>query len=180
VLAHRKRERQNNVDLLLTSYYLAACREALQTVPEIAPSHAPLPARLGVSLAGADGDVHSSLVDADDPPLPLDERLRLFDRALRAGGKAVLDTADLLIDNYGAAGSVLMTPTALGAGGAASVGIGRVRRSIVVKNIDGDEAPRVGAVCYVTLTFLPDRIAPPRANRFLAEVVRILERWGEK
>ncbi|HET7130775.1 MAG TPA: E3 binding domain-containing protein, partial [Gammaproteobacteria bacterium] len=180
VLGHRKRERQNNVDLLVTSYFLAACREALQAVPEIASSTAPLPARLGVSLAGTDGDVHCSVVDADDPPLALDERLRAFDRALRAGGKAVLDTADLLIDNYGAAGSVLMTPTALGAGGAPSVGIGRMRRGLVMKNVDGDEAPRVGVVCYVTLTFVPHRIAPPRANRFLAELVRVLEHWPEK
>jgi pyruvate/2-oxoglutarate dehydrogenase complex dihydrolipoamide acyltransferase (E2) component len=177
VLGHRKRERQNNVEVLLTSYFLAACREALGAVPEIAASHAPLPVRLGVSLAGADGDVHSSVIDADDAPLALDERLRAFDRALRAGGKAVLDTADLLIDNYGAGGSVLMTPTALGAGGAPSVGIGRVRRALVVKNVDGDEAPRMGAVCYVTLTFLPDRIPPQRANRFLAELVRVLEHW---
>jgi hypothetical protein len=46
-----------------------------------------------------------------------------------------------------------------------------------VKNVDGDEAPRMGAVCYVTLTFLPDRIPPQRANRFLAELVRVLEHW---
>ena len=132
-------------------------------------------------LATADGDARTSVVDADDPPLPsLDSAVRAFDRALRADGKAVLDTADLLIDNYGAGGSLLMTPTPLGAGGAASVGIGRVRRTIVVKAADGEDAPRVAAVCYVTLTFLPDRIAPHRANRFLAEVVRVLEQWPDE
>ena len=173
VLAHRKRERQSEVDLLLTSYYLAACREALHAVPEVAPASGPLPARLGVLLAGPDGDVRTLLVDADDPPLALDDRVRAFDRALRTGSKAVLDTADFVIDNYGGSGSVLMTPMPLGPGGAASIGIGRARRGLV----DGEDAPRVGAVCYVTLTFLPDRIAPHRANRFVAEVVRVLEHW---
>ncbi|HZF32041.1 MAG TPA: E3 binding domain-containing protein [Gammaproteobacteria bacterium] len=181
VLGRRKRERQsNNVEPLLTSYFLAACREALHMVPEVAAKDGPLPARLGVLLAAADGEVRTSIVDTDEPPLPsLDERVRAFDRALRASGKAVLDTAELLIDNYGASGSLLMTPTPLGAGGIASIGIGRVRRTIVVKNVDGEEAPRVAAVCYVTLTFLPDRIAPHRANRFVAELVRVLEQWPD-
>jgi pyruvate/2-oxoglutarate dehydrogenase complex dihydrolipoamide acyltransferase (E2) component len=178
VLAHRKRERQsNNPEPLLTSYYVAACREALTIVPEVAAKDGPLPARLGVVLASADGEVRTSIIDADEPPLPLDLRARAFDRALRAGGKAPLDTAELLIDNYGASGSLLMTPTPLGPGRAASIGIGRARRTIVVK--DGDEAPRVAAVCYITLTFLPDRIEPHRANRFLAELVRSLETWPD-
>jgi pyruvate/2-oxoglutarate dehydrogenase complex dihydrolipoamide acyltransferase (E2) component len=178
VLAHRKRERQNgNAEPLLTSYYVAACRQALTIVPEVAAKDGPLPARLGVLLASADGESRTSIVDADEPPLPLDERVRTFDRALRAGGKAPLDTAELLIDNYGGTGSLLMTPTPLGSGRAASIGIGRARRAIVVK--DGDEAPRVAAVCYVTLTFLPDRIEPHRANRFVAELVRVLEQWPD-
>jgi 2-oxoglutarate dehydrogenase E2 component (dihydrolipoamide succinyltransferase) len=181
VLARRKRERlANNAEPLLTSYYVAACREALRTVPEVATKDGPLPARLGVLLAAVDGEVRTSIVDADDPPLAsLDERVRMFDRALRTGGNAVLDTADLLIDNYGASGSLLMTPTPLGPGRVASVGIGRLRRAIVVKNADGEEAPRVATVCYVTLTFLPDQIAPHRANRFVAELVRVLEQWPD-
>jgi pyruvate/2-oxoglutarate dehydrogenase complex dihydrolipoamide acyltransferase (E2) component len=178
VLAHRKRDRQgNNPEPLLTSYYAAACREALTVVPEVAAKDGPLPARLGVLLASADGEARTSIIDADEPPLPLDQRARAFDRALRAGGKAPLDTAELLIDNYGASGSLLMTPTPLGPGRAASIGIGRARRTIVVK--DGDEAPRIAAVCYITLTFLPDRIEPHRANRFLAELVRALETWPD-
>lgn len=178
VLAHRKRERQSgNPEPLLTSYFVAACREALTTVPEIAAKDGPLPARLGVLLASADGDTRTSIVDADEPPLPLDARVRAFDRALRAGSKTPLDTAELVIDNYGATGSLLMTPTPLGPGRAASLGIGRARRTIVVK--DGDEAPRVAAVCYVSLTFLPDRIEPNRANRFVADLVRVMENWPD-
>ena len=45
--------------------------------------------------------------------------------------------------------------------------------------MDGDEAARITAVCYVTLTFLPDRVALNRANRFLAQLVRVLEQWPE-
>jgi pyruvate/2-oxoglutarate dehydrogenase complex dihydrolipoamide acyltransferase (E2) component len=84
-----------------------------------------------------------------------------------------------LIHHYGLSGSVLATPTPLGANHAASLGIGRVRREVVVKNVDGDEVPRITAVCYVTLTFRPERVALHRANRFLAQLVRVLEQWPE-
>ena len=63
--------------------------------------------------------------------------------------------ANLLVHHYGESGSLLATPTPIGAGHAASVGVGRVRREIVVRTVDGVEAPRVAARCYVTLSFLP-------------------------
>jgi hypothetical protein len=63
---------------------------------------------------------------------------------------------------------------------AGSIGIGRVRREIVVRTTDdGEEAPRVTARCYVSLSFLPERIALHRANQFMAHAVRILEQWPE-
>jgi hypothetical protein len=37
----------------------------------------------------------------------------------------------------------------------------------------------VAATCYVTLTFLPDRLPLNRANRFVAQFVRVLERWPD-
>jgi 2-oxoglutarate dehydrogenase E2 component (dihydrolipoamide succinyltransferase) len=177
VLSHRKRARRDAAEILLTSYFLAACAEALRAVPEIAAdgrARAGAP-RLGVLLGAADGAVRRTLVAADEPAL--DERLRALDRQLRASGDDDLDAAQLLVHHYGPSGSLLATPTELGAGHAASVGIGRVRRQIVVKAVDAEEAPRVTALCYVTLTFVPDRVTLNRANRFVAEVVRVLEQW---
>jgi hypothetical protein len=138
-----------------------------------------------VLLAATDGDVRSTLVDRFDTLdgsgrlAPLDERLRSLDRALRAFGSAPLDDAALLIHHYGSSGSVLATPTPLGPKHAASLGIGRTRRQIVIKAVDGDEGPRAAAICYVTLTFRPERLPLNRANRFLSELVRTLEGWPE-
>jgi pyruvate/2-oxoglutarate dehydrogenase complex dihydrolipoamide acyltransferase (E2) component len=184
VLGHRKAQRRNNVEVVLTSYYLVACGEALRAVPEVAAGGGDgMDARLGVLLASAEGEERTTLVDAIDtvedfgPLASLDARLRSFDQALRAIGDAPLDDASLLVHHYGPSGSVLATPTPLPIGHVASVGVGRVRRQIVVR--DGDEAPRVAAMCYVTLTFVPDRLPLSRANRFVAQLVRVLEQWPE-
>lgn len=183
VLSHRKRERRGDIELLLASYFVAACVEALSAAPEITagvpdaalPASAELAPRLGVLLATTDGSVRRSLVATDTAAV--DERLRAIDEQLRKSVDDDLRPAHILIHCYGASGSLLATPTAIGAGHVGSIGIGRVRREIVVKTVDGQEAPRVAAVCYLTFTFRPERLSLARANRFVGEWVRVLEQW---
>jgi 2-oxoglutarate dehydrogenase E2 component (dihydrolipoamide succinyltransferase) len=181
VMSHRKQLRQSGTDMLSTSYYLVGCAEALRIVPETASSDGAAAAwpRFGVLLASTEGEVRSTLVEASAAANgSLDDRLVAFDRALRSSAQDDLGTAGLMVHHYGISGSLLATPLPLGAGQAASVGIGRVRRTIVIiKNADGEDAPRVAAMCYLTLTFAPERISLERANRFLAHLVRTLEHW---
>lgn len=174
VLSHRKRERRGEVEPALTSYVVAACADALRAVPEVAaPPHAGAP-RLGVLVAAAAGRLYRSLVVAPDAGYG---GLPLIDAQLRSAGDDDIASAQLWIHHYGGSGSLLATPTELGPAHTASVGIGRVRREIVVKTVDGEEGPRVAARCYVSLTFRPERLALARANQFLATLVRILEQW---
>jgi 2-oxoglutarate dehydrogenase E2 component (dihydrolipoamide succinyltransferase) len=177
VLAHRKRLRGENVDLLTTSYFLAALADLLDMGPELVGA-AP---RFGVLRSTADGELYSALVDTASlaPDTTLDERVRALDAELRANLDTAVTEADLLVHHYGEGGSLLATPTPIGTGHAASVGIGRVRRDLVVRAVDGVESPRVAARCYVTLTFLPSRIAFERGNQLLAHVVHLLEQWPE-
>jgi len=183
VLSHRKRERRGDVELLLASYFIAACLDALGSVPELAagvpdsaqPKSDELAPRLGVLLATTDGSVRRALIVT--AATALDERLRAVDARLRTSVDDDLRPAQVLIHHYGASGSLLATPTPIGAGHVGSIGIGRVRRAIVVKTVDGQEAPRVTALCYLTLSFRPERIALERANRFAGELVRVIEQW---
>jgi pyruvate/2-oxoglutarate dehydrogenase complex dihydrolipoamide acyltransferase (E2) component len=180
VLSHRKKLRQSGTEVLVTSYYLVGCAEALRAVREIGAIDGDGAAwpRFGALLASTEDELRSTLVDASAAADgSLDERLLAFDRALRASGQDDLGAAALTVHHYGLSGSLLATPLPLGPGQAASVGIGRARRSIVIKTTDGEEAPRVGAMCYITVTFAPERITLQRANRFLAHVVRTLEHW---
>lgn len=176
VLGHRKRLRGENAELLLTSYFLAAFAEALAAVPEITWGDPPC---IGVELTTADGDVRPLKLDSVDATQPLAERARSIDAELRRNVGANLAGTNLLIHHYGASGSLLATPTPLGPGHAASAGIGRARREIVLRNVDGDETPRVTTRCHLSLSFLPDHVALHRANQFLAHTVRLLEQWPD-
>jgi 2-oxoglutarate dehydrogenase E2 component (dihydrolipoamide succinyltransferase) len=177
VLSHRKRRRQENAEALLTSYFLVACSEASKLVPEAAASRGA--ACFGVLLEATDGIVRTALVDcAEESPLgSIDDRLHAVDRELRATTARDLASASLLVHHHGTSGSLIATPTPIGDGQSASLGIGRVRREIVVRNVNGEEAPRVAALCYVSLSFHADRLELHRANRFLAQLVRVLEQW---
>jgi hypothetical protein len=74
---------------------------------------------------------------------------------------------------------VLATPTPLGTGRVASLGVGRARREIVLRSIDGEETPRATTRCHLSLSFLPEHVTLRRANQFLAHTVRLLEQWPE-
>jgi 2-oxoglutarate dehydrogenase E2 component (dihydrolipoamide succinyltransferase) len=183
VLSHRKQQRRRNVDVLLTSYYVIACSEALRAVPEAVakPAGQRGSPPFGLVLATADGGVRTALLETSAGPAPvaLEERLREVDAGIRASAAADLGPAGLLIHDYGASGSLVATPTPIGAGHTAGLGIGRVRRQMVLRSTNGDETPAVAALCYLSLSFYPDRLALHRANRFLAELVRVLEQWPE-
>ena len=178
VLSHRKRLRRENAELLtLASYVLSALASAVEETPELA---AGMPVRFGVWLTTADGELRSALVDLPSPlPQSLEERARALDTALRTNLDADVKAANLLLHSYGESGSLLATPSPIGDGHAASIGLGRVRRELVVRAIDGVETPRVAAHCYISVSFFDDRIAFQRANRALADTVRILESWPD-
>jgi 2-oxoglutarate dehydrogenase E2 component (dihydrolipoamide succinyltransferase) len=178
VLAHRKRLRRDHNELLTTtSYVLTALASALEATPELAVD---APVRFGVWLTTPDGELRSSLVELPDPmPEPLEEQARAFDLALRANLDADLAPATLLVHAYGESGSLLVTPTPIGNGHVASVGIGRIRREVVVRVVDGVETPRVAARCYLSVSFFDDRVGFHRANRAFADTVRILENWPD-
>ncbi len=178
VLAHRRELRKHGTEPALTSYFLVAVGEALRAVPEVADASPPV--NLGAVLCLPDGRVQSSIVGAGDGAAleSLADRLLAVDKALRFSARYAAPNArlvDLLVHHHGTGGSLVATPTPIGEEHVASVGVGRVRREIAIR--EEDQTPRVAHACYVSLSFLPDRIELARANRFLAQLVRVLEHW---
>ena len=177
VLAHRRRLRRNNVELTTTSYFLTALAAALETAPELTAGE---PVRFGVSLTASDGRLRSSVLAVPDTLAEsLDERVRAIDIALRANLHTPLEHSNLLVHHYGESGSLLATPTPIAAGHVASVGIGRLRREVVVRVVDGAETPRIATCCHVSLSFTADRVPLHDANAALAAAVAVLESWPE-
>jgi len=178
VLAHRKTLRGNSVELLTTSYFLTALATALDAAPEITAGQAPL---FGVLQTMPDGTLRSALIDfaAVGWDSALADRVLAVDAALRSNMGTDPAAGNLLVHHYGESGSVLATPTPIGDDNAASVGIGRVRREVVVRTVNGAEAARLAARCYLSLSFRADRVPLHHANRALAAAVQILENWPE-
>jgi pyruvate/2-oxoglutarate dehydrogenase complex dihydrolipoamide acyltransferase (E2) component len=177
VLAHRRRLRRDDIELTTTSYFLTALAAALEKAPELTAGE---PVRFGVSLTASDGRLRSSVLEVPDTLAEsLDERVRAIDIALRANLHTPLEHSNLLVHHYGESGSLLATPTPIGAGHVASVGIGRLRREVVVRVADGIESPRVATCCHVSLSFAADRVPLHDANRALAAAVALIESWPE-
>ena len=178
VLAHRKKLRLGDVEILTTSYFLTALAAALDATPEITAGHAPC---FGVSLITAEGELYAALLDtaAIAWDRDLGERVQSVDSALRANLGADVSAANLLVHHYGESGSLLATPTPIGDGHEASIGIGCVRREIGFRAVNGVETPRATLRCYLSLSFCSDRVPLHHANRALAEAVRILESWPD-
>jgi 2-oxoglutarate dehydrogenase E2 component (dihydrolipoamide succinyltransferase) len=176
VLAHRKKVRLEETELLITSYFLTALAAALDATPEITAGHAP---RFGVLLTTTDGDLRSALLDtaAVSWDSSLEERVRAVDAALRANLDVDVSSANLLVHHYGESGSLLATPTPIGSGHVASIGVGRLRREIAVRTNDGVETPRVATRCYLSLSFFEHSVPLHHANRALAAATGILESW---
>ena len=105
VLAHRRKLRLENAELLTTSYFLTALAAALDAAPEITTGEPP---RFGVWLTTVDGERRSSFLDAPSvlPEAALDERVRAIDAALRANLDADVAPANLLVHHYGESGSL--------------------------------------------------------------------------
>ena len=177
VLAHRRRLRRDNIELLTTSYFMTALAAALEIAPELTAGE---PVRFGVSLTASDGRLRSSVLEVPDTLAgTLEDRVRAIDIAMRANLHTPLEHSNLLVHHYGESGSVLATPTPIGAGHVASVGIGHLRREVVVRVVDGVESPRVATCCYVSLSFLADRVPLHDANRALAAAVSVIENWPD-
>ena len=156
---------------------LTALAGAIEATPDLVDGG---PVRFGVWLTTPGGEVRPSLVDLPDPrPDTLEARARAFDSALRANLDADLGLANLLVHAYSDSGSLLATPTPIGTGHAASIGVGCIRRELVVRVINGVETARVAARCYLSISFFDDRVPFHRANRALADSVRILENWPD-
>jgi 2-oxoglutarate dehydrogenase E2 component (dihydrolipoamide succinyltransferase) len=194
VLTHRKRHAQHGVEPTITSYYLVACGAALESVPEVGASPERV-GEIGVWLGTSDGDAKPLLIDvaAEPPGTPAGTRVQGVDLRIRAAATSAATAAaadpdedpfegaatSMLVHQHGASGSLFATATPLGPGHAASLGVGRVRKQIVVRHVDGDDGPRVAALAYLTLSFDPRRVTLQRANRFMGELVRFLEYWPE-
>ncbi len=191
VLAHRKANRDSyrdrGAELTLTTYFLAAAAQALRKVPEVNSSMDGNELLLwdeinvGVAVAlGGDGLVV--------PVLRGVHQMNLFgiakglaeitDRArARTLGPEEMQGGTFTISNHGVSGSLLAAPVIINQPQSAILGIGKLRKEVVVREVDGEDLIRIAPMCYLTLSLDHRVLDAYTANAFLSELVSMLEGW---
>ena len=191
-LAHRARHaadyQARGARLTLTAYFVSACAQVLQAIPEVnATFHSDAlelhaDANIGVGTAlGNKGLIVPVIHRAQTLNLfSIAQRLGQVVEAARAGKLAPEEVrgGTFTISNHGVGGSLLAAPIVINQPQVAILGVGKVERRVCAVQVDGAEAISVRSMCYLTLTIDHRALDAFQANAFLSSVVSALENWS--
>jgi 2-oxoglutarate dehydrogenase E2 component (dihydrolipoamide succinyltransferase) len=187
IAAHKATLAGKGVKLSYTAYLIKAAAEAMAVAPAIngrweedriaiGPS-----INVGVGTAlGEKGLVVPVVKDAGALSLEgIGRKLDDLTARARSGQLAAADVSGgtFTISNHGVSGSLLAAPIILHAGQAAILGVGKLEKRVVVREIDGQDAILVRPMAYVTLTIDHRVVDGHQTNAWLTTFVEILESW---
>jgi 2-oxoglutarate dehydrogenase E2 component (dihydrolipoamide succinyltransferase) len=187
IAAHKSALAARGVKLSYTAYIVKAAAEAMAVAPAIngrwekdriaiSPT-----IDIGVGTAlGEKGLVVPVVKDAGN--LSLEQIGAKLDDLTRRARDGKLDRSEVsggsfTISNHGVSGSLLAAPIILHQGQAAILGIGKLQKRVVVREIAGEDAILVRPMAYVTLTIDHRVVDGHQTNAWLSRFVEILESW---
>ena len=187
VAAHKAAHAASGVKLSYTAYIVKAAAEAMAAAPAIngrwekdriaiSPT-----IDIGVGTAlGEKGLVVPVVKDAGS--LSLEQIGAKLDELTRRAREGKLDARDVsggsfTISNHGVSGSLLAAPIILHQGQAAILGVGKLEKRVVVREIDGEDAILIRPMAYVTLTIDHRVVDGHQTNAWLTRFVEVLENW---
>ena len=187
IAAHKAALAAKGVKLSYTAYMIKAAAEAMAVAPAIngrweGDRIAVSPTiNIGVGTAlGEKGLVVPVVKDAG--ALNIQEIGRKLDDLTSRARSGNLTAADVsggsfTISNHGVSGSLLAAPIILHAGQAAILGVGKLEKRVVVRDVQGQDAILVRPMAYVTLTIDHRVIDGHQTNAWLTRFVEIIETW---
>jgi 2-oxoglutarate dehydrogenase E2 component (dihydrolipoamide succinyltransferase) len=189
VAAHKAAAAERGVKLSYTAYIVKAAAEAMAVAPAIngrweADRIAVSPTiDIGVGTAlGEKGLVVPVVKDAGALTLEaIGAKLDDLTRRARDGQLTPADVSggSFTISNHGVSGSLLAAPIILHAGQAAILGVGKLQKRVVVRDVDGEDAIVILPMAYVTLTIDHRVVDGHQTNAWLTRFVEILENWPQ-
>ncbi len=189
IAAHKAAMAERGVKLSYTAYIVKAAAEAMSAAPSIngrwekdriaiSPT-----VDIGVGTAlGEKGLVVPVVKDAGKLSLEqIGAKLGDLTRSARDGKleRSEVSGGSFTISNHGVSGSLLAAPIILHQGQAAILGIGKLQKRVVVREIGGQDAILVRPMAYVTLTIDHRVIDGHQTNAWLSRFVEILESWPQ-
>jgi len=173
--------------LTLTAYFVAACALAMRKVPVVNSRwhddklevFDDVNIGVGTSL-GERGLMVPVIRNTQD--MDLYQVARELERlTARARDGALLPTdvqgGTFTISNHGVSGSLIASPIVINQPQAAILGVGKLEKRVIVREVDGQESIQVRPMCYVTLTLDHRVLDGFQANSFLDALVSVLENW---
>ena len=191
IIAHRRRHKAafeaGGANLTFTAYMIAASVAAMRVAPAINsrwyPDRLELYDHVHVGVGTALGDkglVVPVVRDAQSLSL-LGIAQRLGEITTRARADA-LTPADMrggtfTISNHGVSGSLLAAPIIILQPQSAILGVGKLEKRVVVREVDGQDAIQIRPMCYVSLTIDHRVVDGHGTNAWLTKFVETLESW---
>lgn len=191
IIAHRKRNKaafeQQGANLTFTAYLIAASVEAMRAVPAINSRWFDDRLELygdvsiGVGTALGDKGLVVPVVQKAQELSLLGIARQLSDLTARARANK-LTPADMrggtfTISNHGVSGSLLASPIIISQPQSAILGVGKLEKRVVVREVDGVDAIQIRPLCYVSLTIDHRVVDGHQTNGWLSAFVDAIENW---
>ena len=187
IAAHKSAMAARGTKLSYTAYIVKAAAEAMAVAPAIngrwekdriaiSPT---IDVGVGTTL-GEKGLVVPVVKDAGKLSLEqIGAKLDDLTRRARDGKleRSEVSGGSFTISNHGVSGSLLAAPIILHQGQAAILGVGKLQKRVVVREIGGEEAILVRPMAYVTLTIDHRVVDGHQTNAWLSRFVEVLESW---
>jgi 2-oxoglutarate dehydrogenase E2 component (dihydrolipoamide succinyltransferase) len=191
IMRHRDRHKaawaRQGVKLTYTAYIVAAAAEAMKVAPAINSrwhdDRLELFDDINIGVGTALGD-RGLIV----PVLRNVETLSL--KGIAAGLEQLIEKArreqltardvaggTFTISNHGVSGSLFAAPIILARGQAAILGVGKLDKRVVVREVDGVDAIQIRPMAYVSLTIDHRVVDGHQTNAWLTRFVELLETW---
>jgi 2-oxoglutarate dehydrogenase E2 component (dihydrolipoamide succinyltransferase) len=187
VAAHKAALAAKGVKLSYTAYIVKAAAEAMAAAPAIngrwEEDRIAISTTIDIGVGTALGEKGLVVpVVKDAGSLTLEQIGARLDDLTRRARDGKLDREDVsggsfTISNHGVSGSLLAAPIILHQGQAAILGIGKLEKRVVVREIGGEDAIVVRPMAYVTLTIDHRVVDGHQTNAWLTRFVEILEGW---
>ncbi|MFV3126754.1 dihydrolipoamide acetyltransferase family protein [Niveispirillum sp. KHB5.9] len=191
IIAHRRAHKaafeKAGVNLTFTAYFIAASVAAMKVAPSINSrwhdDRLEIFDEVNVGIGTALGDkglVVPVVRGAQDLSLlGIATRLQdLTDRA-RQGKLAPADMrgGTFTISNHGVSGSLVATPIIINQPQSAILGIGKLEKRVVVRDVDGVDTIQIRPLAFVSLTIDHRVVDGHQTNGWLSRFVEVLETW---
>jgi 2-oxoglutarate dehydrogenase E2 component (dihydrolipoamide succinyltransferase) len=193
IIAHRAKHKaefaKDGANLTFTAYIVAACAEAMRVAPTVNSrwfdDRLEVYDDVNIGIGTALGD--KGLIV---PVVPRVQELslrgiaaRLTDLTNRARGNT-LTGADVrggtfTVSNHGVSGSLVAAPVIINQPQSAILGVGKLEKRLVVREVGGVDTIQIRPMCFVSLTIDHRVLDGHQTNAWLTRFVEFIENWGQ-